>query len=320
MNPAHATNWIPGLIALGVAILGAVAFLFGSRRLKTDAPAPQTLDDFEARYQSMLQTLREHIANQHLLPPEEFARERVRLETAAADVLRAREGKKHETVKQQARADKLAAAPQGFFGKNPMLGGMLIGGAVVAFFGILGWQLQDKSTERAEGMQATGMTPPGAGGAPMQQPQRADAKLEGLSARVQSNPDDVDALADLSIYLIRRQAFQEARPLVDRAMLIDPFHPKARVGHAVMRALEGDLRGSIDELERLAQRYPESYDARMFAGMLALEDNDERRALSNLEAYVTIAPMNEQPPMMRMAVVQLKQQLAAQQEAPPPGP
>jgi tetratricopeptide (TPR) repeat protein len=319
MNPAHATNWIPGLIVLAVAIVGAIAFLFGSKRLKTDAPAPQTLDDFEARYQTLLGTLREHIANQHLLPPEEFARERARLESAAADVLRAKEGKKHDAVKQQARAEKLAAAtPQGFFGKNPMLGGMVLGGVVVGFFALLGWQLQDKSTERTEGMQATGMTPPG--GAPMQQAQRADSKLEGLSARVQSNPEDVDALADLSIYLIRRQAFQEAKPLVDRAMLIDPFHPKARVGHAVMRALEGDLRGSLDELERLAQRYPESYDARMFAGMLALEDNDERRALANLEVYVSLAPMNEQPPMMRMAVVQLKQQLAAQQEAQPPGP
>jgi predicted Zn-dependent protease len=82
------------------------------------------------------------------------------------------------------------------------------------------------------------------------------------------------------------------------------------VGRAVVRALEGDLKGSMDDLERLAQRYPESYDARMFAGMLALEDNDPRRALVNLEAYVTLAPMSEQPPMMRMAVVQLKQQLA----------
>jgi len=50
--------------------------------------------------------------------------------------------------------------------------------------------------------------------------------------------------------------------------------------------------------------------------MLAMEDNDPRRALTNIEAYVTLAPQDEQPPMMRMAVVQLKQQLAA---GTPPG-
>lgn len=129
------------------------------------------------------------------------------------------------------------------------------------------------------------------------------------------HPGDVDAVADLSIYLIRRQAFNDAKPLVDRAMSIDPFHPKARVGRAVMKAIEGDLRGSVNDLEALASRYPEAYDARMFAGMLAMEDNDQRRALTNLEAYVTLAPADEQPPMMRMAVQQLKQQLAA----PAPG-
>lgn len=311
MNPAHVTNWIPGLIALAVAIVGAIVFLFSSRRLKTDAPAPETLDDFEARYQTILGELREHIANQHLMTPEVFARERVRIEQSAAEVLRARDGKKHEATRQQARAQKLAAAQPGWLQKNPLIGGVLIGGAVVGFFALLGWQLQAQSTLRTDGMQATGTTPPGAGGAPMQQP-KSDGKLEALAARVQANPEDVDAVTDLAIHLIRRQAFQEAKPLVDRAMLIDPFHPKARVGRAVVRALEGDLRGSIDELERLAAKYPESYDARMFAGMLALEDNDERRALMNLEAYVTLAPMNEQPPMMRMAVVQLKQQLAAQ--------
>ena len=141
-----------------------------------------------------------------------------------------------------------------------------------------------------------------------QQP-RADPKLEALAARVQSNPGDVDAVADLAVHLFRRQAFDEARPLVDRATFLDPFHPRGRVGRAVVRALEGDLPGSINDLEALASRYPEAYDARMFAGMLAMEDNDQRRALMNLELYVALAPQSEQPPMMRMAVIQLKQEL-----------
>ena len=142
-----------------------------------------------------------------------------------------------------------------------------------------------------------------------QQQPKADPKLDALASKVQSNPNDVDAVADLAIHLLRRQAFEEARPLVDRATFLDPFHPRGRVGRAVVRAIEGDMSGAIVDLEALASRYPEAYDARMFAGMLAMEDNDQRRALMNLELYVALAPQSEQPPMMRMAVIQLKQEL-----------
>jgi tetratricopeptide (TPR) repeat protein len=317
MNPElHTTNWLPGLMVLGAGLAIALAYVLGSKRLQSDAPKPETLDDLEARYQLLIGELRQHTANKHLVPADEFQREKTRLETAAADILRQRDGKKHEVVKQQARAEKRAAAAPTFASKNPQLMGALIGGGAVAFFAILGYQLSSTATERTEGMQATGMVP-GGNGPPMQGARdQQDPRLEALASRVQANPDDVDALADLSIYLMRRQAFDDAKPLVDRAMMVDPFHPKARVGRAIVRALEGDLKGSMTDLESLATKYPEAYDARMFAGMLAMEDNDPRRALTNIEAYVTLAPQDEQPPMMRMAVVQLKQQLAA---GTPPG-
>ena len=319
MTPEHAaTNWLPGLMVLAAGAAVALAYLFGSKRLSLDAPKPETLDDLDARYQSLLGELRQHVANKHLLSAAAYAREQTRLEGAAAAVLRARDGKKHDEVKKQARAEKAAAAPPTLASKNPALVGAVVGGAVVAFFALLGWQLTQSATERTDGMQATGMVPPGGGRGPMQQQQpEGDPKLEALASRVQSNPNDVDAVADLAIHLIRRQAFEEARPLVDRATLLDPFHPKGRVGRAVVRALEGDLKGSVTDLEALASRYPEAYDARMFAGMLAMEDNDQRRALMNLEAYVTLAPADEQPPMMRMAVSQLKQELAAPPQPQP---
>ncbi|MDP3152423.1 MAG: hypothetical protein Q8N23_07115 [Archangium sp.] len=315
MNPQHATNWLPGLMMLAAGAAVALAYLFGSKRLKSDEPKPETLDDLDARYQLLLGELRQHVANKHLLSLEDFNREKTRLELAAADVLRSRDGKRHEETKKQARAEKQAAAAPTFGSKNPALMGGLVGGAIVAFFALLGYQLTQSSTERTDGMQATGAVPPGGGGGPMQQP-RADPKLEALANRVQSAPGDVDAVADLAVHLIRRQAFEEARPLVDRATLLDPFHPKGRVGRAVVRALEGDLPGAIVDLEALASRYPEAYDARMFAGMLAMEDNDQRRALMNLELYVALAPQSEQPPMMRMAVIQLKQELNAPPQQP----
>ncbi len=302
MNPP-ATNWLPGLAVLGVGVATALVYLLSSKKLQADAPAPESLDDFDARYQRLLAELKEHIANKHLLSDEAFATEKARLEQAAADVLRERANKKSDDTRKQARAEKLAKAEPTLFSKYPAVMGGLIGGGVVAFFAFLGWQLTQNSAPKPEEMPRQ---PP-----PMQA--RSDAKLEALAARVQSNPEDVDAVSDLAILLIRRQAFQDARPLVQRAMLIDPFHPRARVGQGVVRALEGDLGGSIDELERLTARYPEAYDGFMFAGMLSLEDNDETRALRNLKRYVELAPASEQPPMMRVAVKQLEEKLAAPQ-------
>lgn len=309
MNPAHTTNWIPGLLVLGAGIAFALVYLLGNRRLRADAPKAETADDLEARYQRLLGELKEHSANKHLLAADVWAAEQARLERAAADVLRERDGKRHEAVKAQARAEKRAAEKgqaTSFLGKNPALTGALVGGAVVAFFAFLGFQLSQTATERVEGGSMTGGGP----SAPMQAP-APDTKLEGLSARVRANPDDSDAVADLAVYLIRRQAFDDARPLIERAMLLDPYHPKARVGHAVMRAFAGDPAGAMDDLERLAARYPEAYDGHMFAGMLALDGNDTRRAIAAFEAFLATAPPADQPPMIRMAVQQLRAELDA---------
>lgn len=316
MNP-QATNWVPGLLVLGGGIAVALFYVLGSRRLKDEAPAPETSDDLDARYQSILAELRTHVANKHLLPKEAFEAEKHRLELAAADVLKARALRTHETTKQQARAEKLAAAPPTFAKKNPALVGALVGGAVVAFFALLGWQLSSSATERQGGMAATGMTPPGGGGGPMQQRPQSDGKIQALAARVQSNPEDAEAVSELALQLIRRQAFEEARPLVARAMLLDPFNPRARVCQAVVKAMEGDFKSAISDLEALSTKYPEAYDGKMFAGMLAMEENDPRRALTDLEAYLALAPPTEQPPMMRMMVAQLKQELE-QPSAPAP--
>jgi predicted Zn-dependent protease len=155
----------------------------------------------------------------------------------------------------------------------------------------------------------TGGAPAGVMQPPPGPPPR-DTKLEALAARVQANPTDGDAVADLAVHLIRQQAFDDARPLVARAVMIDPYIPKARVGRAVLRAFDGDPNGATTELERLAARYPEAYDGLLFAGMLSLDMNDTRRALKNFDAFVATAPQGDQPPMVRMVAQQIRQELA----------
>jgi F0F1-type ATP synthase assembly protein I len=316
MNPASTTNWIPGLLMLGVGALAALAFIFTNR--KKASPASTGLkDDLDARYQSKLAELKDLRTQQRLLPPQEFQATRKRLEAEAAAVLRERDGAKHEAVKAAARAEKRAqaqvqaSAPDAsFWSRNPQLSGGLIGGAVVGFFLLLGFNLTQSTTDKVE--RGGGMMP-GGGGArgPMQDqqgggPEQEDPRLTALAQRVQASPEDPDAVAELALFLVRRQAFDDAKPLVERVTMLDPFQVKGRVGRAVLRAVEGDAKGSQADLEHLAASYPEAYDARMFAGLIAMEGNENERALKNLRAYLATAPVGEQPPMMRMLVQQLE--------------
>ena len=320
MNPTG-TNWLPGILVLATGVVAALVYLFTSKRapaaVKPEAEqAPASpVDELNARYQRLLAELKEHRANKHLQAPEAWAAEHARLEQAAAAALRERDGVKHEAEKAHARAEKKAveaAKDAGFFAKNPAVTGALIGAVVVAFFAYLGVSVSSSATQRQEGMSATGGPgPAGAMGGPQQPaPPMEDPKLAALAARVQANPDDVDAVADLGLRLISAQGFADAKPLMARAALLDPFHVKGRVGRAVLRAVDGDLPGAQAELEKLAASYPEAYDGHLYAGLLALETNDPRRAVQQLEAYVNTAPPSEQPPMIRAEIERMKAELS----------
>lgn len=309
----HETNWLPGLLVLATGVVAALVYLFTAKQAGGEAPAKSTgpVDDLDAKYQRLLGELKEHLANKHLVATETWDAERQRLEQAAAAALRERDGARHEAEKAQARAEKKAqeqAKAPGPAGKHPALAGALIGGLVVAFFAYLGVSLSQKSTPRADGMEATGGPGPAAGMGPAQP--REDPRLQALAARVQSNPEDIDALAGLALHLISRQGFGEAKPLLARAALLDPYHVKGRVGRAVLKAVDGDVAYAQKELERLAAKYPEAYDGHLYAGLLALEENDPRRAVQQLELYVNTAPASEQPPMIRAEVERLKGELS----------
>ncbi|MCC6335158.1 MAG: hypothetical protein IT380_14360 [Myxococcales bacterium] len=305
----HETNWLPGLLVLAAGAVVALLYLFGSKRAGSEAAPQGPVDNLDAKYQRLLAELKEHQANKHLFAADVWAREQERLEQAAAAALKEREGVKHEVAKQHARLEKkekAQAQDKGFFAQHPALGGALFGGVIVAFFVYLGVSVSDSSTQRQEGMSATGAQGP----AQALQPPPEDPKLQALAARVQSNPEDLDALTGLALHLIMREGFTEARPLLARAALLDPYHVKGRVGRAVMKAVDGDVPGAQAELEKLAARYPEAFDGHLYAGLLAIDQNDPRRAVQQLEAYVNTAPPSEQPPMIRMEVERLKADLA----------
>lgn len=312
----HSTNWTPGFIALAVAI--AVAYLFvrsfrassaASDKKPGDGASPEDLDE---RYRALLASLKEHAAGKHLMPEAQWQAEQTRLEQAAAAVLREKAGAKHEALKAQARAEKLEKARaegSGFFAKNPALRGALVGGLGVGFFVVLGFVLTNQTSTRVD--------PPMQNRPPMAAAAKADPAKEiaALVDRAQKNPDDIDVLADVSGQLVKLQAFNEAYPIVMRASGLDPFHVQTRIWRAVLEAVDGQALTALTELEHLASSYPGAYKARLYAGLIALDAEQQQRALTQLEAYLVEAPPAEQPPFIAMSVQQLKAQLA-QQQAP----
>ncbi len=295
------TNWTPSLIALGVSAVAVVLF-FVVRRKNLGAPLPVNADDAEAQYQRLLIELKELEANRHLMTAEQLAAQRSELEQRATAALKDKMTLSHEMAKAAARAERKQEAPKTFLSKYPGLVGAVVGGVVVGFFAYLAHSLTQNEAPRQ--MDAANQPAAGQPAAPA-----GDAKIEALLSKVRAAPGDVDALADVSIALMRRQAFQEARPFILRGSSIDPFHAKLRVGRAVLLALDGDMPGALKNLETLAAKYPDAFDGRMFAGMIALDQNDNARALQNFEAYLSAAPPQDVPPMLRAAVSEIRTQL-----------
>lgn len=306
---AEATNWIPGAVVLGAGVVAGLGFLLTNKTIRNEAPAPETLDDLNARYDSVIAQLKDHQGQKSKQPPADWEKEKSRLEHLAASMLKQRAEKKHEAVKAEARAEKRAAqaatAPQGM---NPTLKGALLGGAVVAVFVLLGVKLTENTNTRGENQSITGGMMGGAG--PMQGGGEAqgegqgpvDPRVEELFQLTQQHPDDVEAMNALATYMLERQAFDEARTWVNRAISLDPWNVKARVNATVLGAVEGKEADTATELERLGATYPEAWDGHLFAGMIAMDLQDRPRAIKNFQAWLVQAPPSERVPGLEAAV------------------
>jgi tetratricopeptide (TPR) repeat protein len=314
------TNWLPGLIALAISLLCGAAYLLLQRR-KGGAPAsPEPLrdgvrDDLERRAQSLIEQLKELVADKHNLAPEQFEAEKARLEREAAAALRARD----EYVQQRkspapgaagVATPSQAPVPTGFAARNPQLMGAIWGAGIVLFFGALGYLLVSEQRPRDDSMEATGRVPPGATPtAPQSQLSAEDRELAAAQERLKANPNDLDASALVAHEMIRRQNPEEAERLTVRSLAIDPFHIESRVHRGVLRAIRGDLPGAEKELETLADTYPGAQEALLFLGFIHIQSGNRTKALEYFERFSVEVPREMQPPQLEAAIAQLRQEV-----------
>ena len=309
------TDWVPGLVVLGVGLLIALGvLLFGRRRAAggadTDArgvSGAKQLEEAELRWARLVEQLRELEANRHQLSAVGYQEESARLENQAAEALRARDQAGSSGAKPRSR--KGPAAPPGFFSRHPQLAGALWGGGVVVFFGALFLFLKQDAQTRGEGQGLTGTAGRDEASAPAPP---EDPGFSAALARARDDPSDVETSAHVVHELIRRQDYDEARLLTERSLGIDPFQSEARIHRAFLLAVGGDPQAASAELQHLGALYPNASEALLFLGLLRMRTGDSRGAADAFERFLAEAPADEQPAQMRAALVSLLQQLKSQ--------
>lgn len=320
MNPqmTQQTNWLPGLVVLGLVFVAAALYLYFTRRAAGSAApdaspaASPELADLERRYQRLIEQLRELSAEQHHLAPEQYAAERSRLELEAASTLRAKDELSKRPVAAPSRAPAPAAPAHGFFAERPQLKGALWGAGIVLFFGVLGYLLVSSEQERGEDGVMTGRTPPGANGAPGGRPAGApgeDAELTAARERLRQNPGDLETSALVGHELIRREVYDEALRVTNRALAVDPFHVESRVHRGVLRVISGDFDGGTQELRELVDIYPDAQEALLFLGAIAQQRGQKAEALEYFERFTAEVPAQQRPPQVAQAIARLRQEL-----------
>ena len=271
----------PGIaIACGIAILAAVAALVYNRR-RTDVPVSERAADLDTLYEAKIAELRDHKNAADLLPEGVHAETRQRLEREAAALLRA-------------RRELPAVPPQAASQTRPLLQGILIGVVASGFAALVFSNLTPPPSA---------VPPPAAAAAP-------DPRITKLSAAVNANPNDYESLAELTLLLMRRQAFDEAAPMSVRLSMLDPFNVRGRIAREVFSALESPslqaARPYIERLQVLATRYPEAYDAHFFAGLMLADSGARTEAADELDSYLAKAPDSDRPPMLKNVVQELR--------------
>lgn len=318
------TNWLPGIIALGIALICGIGFLLLQRRKggAPSAPEPQrdgALDDLDRRAQSLIEQLKELVADKHSLSSEQFEAEKSRLEREAAAALRA----KDEYLKQRNPATTGAsgseaqapaqAAPTGtgFAARNPQLVGAMWGAGVMLFFGVLGYLLVSSLQPRTEGMEASGRVPPNS--TPMAQQQEVvqeDAELAQAKERLQANPADLEAASFVAHEMIRTRDLEDAEKITNKALAVDPFLIESRVHRGVLHALRSDGPAAEQELLELADTYPGAQEALLFLGFLNLQSGRRDKALEYFERFTVEVPRDQFPPGIEAAIAQLRQEMS----------
>ena|GEM_PF-641750 len=105
------------------------------------------------------------------------------------------------------------------------------------------------------------------------------------------DPDDLDALLNVSGVALELNDLATSRQAIDRAALIDPDDPRVLVNRGVLLQESGASMTEVLSLyERAAQRSNEAIEGLFNLGVLAASENERARSIEYLKAAVAVRP------------------------------
>lgn len=185
-----------------------------------------------------------------------------------------------------------AATPDGSSTLSPEYKGALIMLALVAIVGTFVYYAQQGSVDRRDGAGMTGNQDLGAAAAPAPMAPPAPPEAAALEARLAQNPQDIDAINELTeLYLAVGDA-GKAMEYNNKAKEIAPDHPDTRTFQAVLRAMVGMFPPAIEALEAVVAEHPTHPQAWTYLGLIQYDKGDKARGVEALRKAVELQPDN----------------------------
>jgi tetratricopeptide (TPR) repeat protein len=259
--PPGGIDWLPALVALGVGLVFGGYYAWRMRASGLAAPAPEiplAQRDLQGKRDVLLRQLGELDDAAAKRSPEQLARERYALELDTARVLQelARISDEDEevaeaTVPTPSVARARATPPVG----RPALRGFLWATGTMAALAGLVFFVTQAARPRQPGGSPTGELPG------MSSPAPTDPEEARILARLQQDPDDLDArLAHARNLLVRQDmmgVWSETQYVLERS----PGHPRALSYQALVRLAMGQADVALQMLEQVIASDPDVIDA-----------------------------------------------------------
>ncbi|MFT4627065.1 MAG: tetratricopeptide (TPR) repeat protein [Myxococcota bacterium] len=323
-------EWGPPLAVIALGLIAGFALasrLRGGDAAVTDQTRRLDLDN---ERKAALEALRALESEAGKLTPEDYTLEREALVARGAAAMRVLEegdavGAETATpamerllaLQTELGDDALRAAIAGVYGGEPAPTGALAPEwrgalsalAVVALIGGLLGYANSNSVDRRPGASMTGNQDLGG---------TTDRKVE-LEARVTAQPNDLEAINELTILSIQGGDAPAAMEWNRKAFELDPNDPTARTWKAVLAAAVGMEDRALEMLNEVVEESPEHAEAWTYKGIIELRGGRAADAVVSLERSVALEPGN---PQLQGALAQARQLAAAAGGGPaaPPAP
>lgn len=303
--------WIAPGILLAIGLVGGTAAAVWLTRTsdRDTLQAERDRLDLEKRRDAVIEAIRALDLERDKLSPEDYEREKRALLGHGADAMRALEG----AVQDEERADLIAAVeaqretlgeeraqaiiaalsaeasppapvapppPKQEGGLAPEWRGVLGTLAVVVallllFLGLVAAQDRPKpaaATRTASAASATPAAPP-----------PTSPQQDAFRERLETDPDDLQALNGLTDWAIRLQQWDDAAEYSQRALKVNPNDPEARVWSALLTYREGNFPQAVATLESVIADAPDYARAHQFRGMIHLQLREHEKALGRFQ-------------------------------------